>query len=105
MMIEKLKDLLQDIPEISGWRIRDRRIEGRELYFIRRNVDMQRSKDVRHTYLTVYRDFQEEGKKYRGSVDVQIHPTYSDGEILALVEQSLEAARYVRNEHYPETMR
>ena len=101
MMIEKLKDLLQDIPEISGWRIRDRRIEGRELYFIRRNVDMQRSKDVRHTYLTVYRDFQEEGKKYRGSVDVQIHPTYSDGEILALVEQSLEAARYVRNEHYP----
>lgn len=101
MMIEKLKKLLADIPDISGWRIRDRAVEGRELYFIRRNVDMQRSKDVRRTYLTVYRDFQEEGKDYRGSVDVQIHPTYSDGEIRALVEQSLDAARYVRNEHYP----
>jgi len=101
MMIEKLKKLLADIPEISAWRIRDRRIEGRELYFIRRSMDMRRSKDVRRTYLTVYRDFQEQGNGYRGSVDVQIHPTYSDGEILALVEQSLDAARYVRNQHYP----
>jgi predicted Zn-dependent protease len=100
-MIEKLKGLLAGIPEISAWRIRDRRIEGRELYFIHRNVDMQRSKDVRHTDLTVYRDFQEGGKAYRGSVDVQIHPTYSNGEIRALIEQSLDSARFVRNEHYP----
>jgi predicted Zn-dependent protease len=101
MMIERLRQLLASIPQISAWRIRDRRIEGRELYLIRRSVDMQRSKDVRHTYLTIYRDFQEEGNAYRGSVDVQIHPTYSDGEIRALIEQSLDSARYVCNQRYP----
>jgi PmbA protein len=100
-MIEKLQKLLTGIPELSAWRIRDRRIQGEELYFIRRSVDMQRSKDVRRTYLTIYRDFQDNGNRYRGSVDVQIHPTYSDQEIRALVDQSLDSARYVRNQHYP----
>jgi predicted Zn-dependent protease len=101
MMIERLRDLLVSIGDISAWRISDRQIEGKELFFVRRDVDMQRSKDVRSTYLTIYRDFREGENQYRGSVSVQIHPTCSDGEIRALVEQSLDSARYVRNQHYP----
>jgi predicted Zn-dependent protease len=101
MMIGKLRELLAGIPDISAWRISDRRIQGQELFFIRRDVDMQRSKDVRHTFLTIYRDFQEGENKYRGSVAVQIHPTYSGEEVRALIEQSLDSARYVRNQHYP----
>jgi predicted Zn-dependent protease len=100
-MIKRLQDLLAGIPDVSAWKISDRRIEGRELFFIHRDVDMQRSKDVRRTYLTVYRDFQGGEKRYRGSVAVQIHPTYSGGEIRALIEQSLDSARYIRNLHYP----
>jgi PmbA protein len=104
MMIEQLRELLAGIPEISAWRITDRRIEAQELFFIRRQVDMQRSKDVRHTFLTVYRDFREGGNTYRGSVTVRIHPGYSSEEIRALVGQSLDSARYVRNQYYPLVM-
>jgi PmbA protein len=101
MMIDKLQQVLAGIENISAWKINDRQIQGQEMFFIRRDLDMQRSKDVRHTYLTIYRDFQEGKKKYRGSVVVQIHPTYTDGEIRSLIEQSLVSARYVYNEVYP----
>ncbi|UCF99736.1 MAG: hypothetical protein JSV89_09400 [Spirochaetaceae bacterium] len=101
MMIERLRQVLGGVRGVSAWRIIDRQIEGQELFFVRRDVDMQRSKDVRHTAVTVYRDFQEGEKKYRGSVVIQIHPTYSEGEIRSLIEQSLDSARYVRNEVYP----
>ena len=100
-MIQQLQQLLSSIPDIDAWKITDRRIQGQEMFFVRRDVDMQRSKDVRRTFLTVYRDFQEDGKKYRGSVAVQIHPSYSSEDIRALIEQSLDSARYVRNQHYP----
>jgi len=101
MMIKRLKEILGGIEEISAWRIVDRQIQGQELFFIRREVDMQRSKDVRHTSVAVYRDFREGRNRYRGSVLIQIHPTYTSEEIRALIHQSLDSARYVRNEHYP----
>jgi PmbA protein len=101
MMIKRLEEILNRTEEISAWRIIDKQIQGQELFFIRRDVDMQRSKDVRHTSVTVYRDFQEGRNLYRGSVLVQIHPTYTSEEIRALIHQSLDSAQYVRNEHYP----
>jgi PmbA protein len=101
MMINRLKEILSRIEEISAWRIIDRQIQGQELFFIRRDVDMQRSKDVRHTSVAVYRDFREGKNRYRGSVRVQVHPTYTSEEIRALIHQSLDSAQYVRNEHYP----
>ncbi len=100
-MIKRLKEILGGVEEISAWRIIDRQIQGQELFFIRRDVDMQRSKDVRHTAVAVYRDFQEGKNRYRGSVLVQVHPTYTSEEIRALIHQSLDSAQYVRNEHYP----
>ena len=100
MTVEKLRELLAGIDGLSGWKIVDRQIEGRELFFIRRDVDLQRSKEVRHTALTVYKDFSEGGKSYRGSVTAAVHPTHTEGEIRALVEQSLEGAAYVHNEAY-----
>jgi PmbA protein len=101
MMIDRLRDILAGIRGVGAWKISDRRIEGRELYFVRRDVDMQRSKEVRHTFLTVYRDFREGGSEFRGSVTVQIHPTATDGEIRHIVERSLDSARWVRNQRYP----
>jgi predicted Zn-dependent protease len=100
-MIKRLKEILGGIEQISAWRIIDRQIQGQELFFIRRDVDMQRSKDVRHTAVAVYRDFQEGNNLYRGSVLIQIHPTYTSEEIRALIHQSLDSAQHVHNEHYP----
>ncbi|MBN2551912.1 MAG: hypothetical protein JXB06_04045, partial [Spirochaetales bacterium] len=101
MMIDRVRDLLGRFGDVSAWRISDRQIEGKELFFIHRDVDMQRCKDVRHISLTIYRDFLEGKKSYRGSVSVQIHPTHTDEEIRRLIEQSLDSARHVHNEHYP----
>jgi PmbA protein len=101
MMIKRLQEILAGIRDIDAWKISDRQVEGQELYLNHRDVDMQRSKDVRHTYLTIYRDFKADNKDYRGSVVVQIHPSYADGDIRALIERSLDSARYVHNEAYP----
>ena len=62
---------------------------------------MNRSKQVVHTLLTIYHDFEQENKKYRGSVSVQIYPTYTQEEIQKVINEGLFSAGFVKNEPYP----
>jgi predicted Zn-dependent protease len=100
-MHDRLQKLLAEVPGVSAWKVQEQGVEARELFYIRRRLDMQRSKEVRRTVLTVYHDFQERGTRYRGFVTVQIHPTHTDDEIRLQVERSVASARYLRNEPFP----
>ncbi len=101
MMLERIIEVLKQEEGISAWKISERRIEGQELFFIRHDLDMQRSKDVLHTEVTVYHDFEEGGQRFRGSLEIQIHPTPSLEDVRTLVRMAVAAARYVRNPHFP----
>jgi len=100
-MIEKIKEILSNIEGIDGWKINEKKVESKELFFIKKELDMNRAKDVHHIMLTVYKDFQEEGKKYRGSSTTTIFPTMSDEEIEKAIRDALYAASFVKNEYYP----
>ncbi|KKK89126.1 hypothetical protein LCGC14_2736250, partial [marine sediment metagenome] len=71
-----------------------------ELFFIRDRVDMNRSKEVEHFQLTVYRDF-EEGKPYRGSVSLRLYPGSTEAEMEQTIDNGAFAAGLVRNEPFP----
>ncbi|MFW6172847.1 MAG: metallopeptidase TldD-related protein [Elusimicrobiota bacterium] len=100
-MLEKLKDILSKSKNIDGWKIVEDNVEDRELFFIKKKLDMNRAKKIRNFYLTVYKDFEENGKKYRGSAEVKVHPTMNDKEIEEVIDNSTYSAKFVKNPWYP----
>lgn len=101
MMIDKIKNILSDNSDIDDWKIVEQTISSDELFFVRKSLDMNRAKEVHHFHVTVYKDFEEDGVKYRGSSLVKIHPSMSADEIKSAVDEAVFAAGFVKNRYYP----
>ena len=101
MIMERIINILSDIKGLDGWKINEKTTESKEIFFIKKNIDMVRSKDVQHISLTVYKDFEEDGVKYRGSSLVDIHPTMGEEEIREVIEGAVYSAGFVKNKYYP----
>ncbi len=99
-MIERLTSILSRAG-IEDYLIREKKIESRELYYIRRELDVARSVDATDISVRVYRRYSENGTEYRGSGDVLIFPTMTDTEIEAKLRRGYDACLYVRDEAYP----
>ncbi|AKI98060.1 metallopeptidase TldD-related protein [Kosmotoga pacifica] len=100
-MLKKIRDVLENTSDVTDWKIVETIKEGHELYFIKKELDMNRAKRVRYYEVTVYRDFELKGKKFKGSASTTIHPTMSREEIKRRIEESIFAAGFVRNRPYP----
>lgn len=61
--------------DVDGYKIVETKVNSEELFFIKKDLDMNRSKDVHHFKVTVYKNFEENKMKYKGSSIVNIHPT------------------------------
>ncbi len=95
IIIEILKE-----KSIENYCIYDELRESAELFFIKKNIDLTREKKAREIRLTVYRDFERDGQKYRGSSAVYIYPGYARERIGALIDEAYESALYVLNPYY-----
>ncbi|MDR3596738.1 metallopeptidase TldD-related protein [Clostridium sp.] len=100
-MLDKIKQILKDNKNINGYKIVENEVEAIELFFIKKNVDMDRAKDVQHFKVTVYKDIEENGEKYKGLATTNIHPTMSNEEIDKAINEALFAAQYAKNPYYP----
>lgn len=100
-MLNTMITILGKQQDINGYKIYETKIESNELFFIKKNVDMDRAKKVHHYKLTVYTDFEEEGKKYKGSATTFIHPTMSENEVVTAIRDAAFAAKFVKNPYYP----
>lgn len=99
-MLDRIKQVLID-NNVDGYKIVESKAEANELFFIKKNVDMDRAKDVHHFKVTVYKDGEEDGKKYKGSASINIHPTMSNVEIEKAIGDALFAAQFAKNPYYP----
>ncbi len=99
-MIELIQEILKDLSGVSAWKINEKTVNSEELFFVRKKLDMNRSKVVHHYFVTVYVDFEEEGKAYRGSSKAGIAPTMSLDEVKEILEDATFAASLVKNEPY-----
>lgn len=100
-MLEQIKKLILEQKEITGYKICETRVHSNELFFVKKNVDMDRAKDVRHYKVNVYIDFEENGKKFTGSSSTFLHPTMNEEEMKKAIAETAFAARYVKNPYYP----
>ena len=98
---ERTLTLLKEAPDISAYSFVISQETSKEAFFVKDKLDMNRSKDVFHTRLTIYKDFEADGKKYRGSAVCKISPQDTDDVIKHKIKDALFAAGFVKNEWYP----
>ena len=100
-MIDRIKHILSNNSNISAWKIVDEHIESGELFFVRKELDMERSKHVRRIILTVYVDFEEAGSSYRGFSTTYLHPSMDEAELAHAISETALAASYSKNKPFP----
>ena len=84
----------------DGWAVRDEIRTGWEFYFIRHALDQNRVRETEHITLTIYRAFEEDGKKYLGSASAELAPTATETEAEKLIRSLLFEAGLIRNRAY-----
>ena len=99
-MIDRLRAILSRAG-IGDYLIREKRTDSRELYFIRRELDIARSVDSHDISVRLYRTFSENGAEYRGSGEVLIFASMTDEEIEEKLRLGYDACLYVRDAAYP----
>ena len=99
-MIDRIKALLVK-SSCSGWKLTVKEIDGTQGYFILNRLEMMRAQKVTEITLTVYKDFEESGTKYRGSVTIELFPTMTDEEMKGKIERAVGGASAVKNKWYP----
>ena len=98
-MTEKIKNMLVDLS-IESYLITEISEESEELYFIKKRLDVKRSKNVKKTTLTVYHDHDRDGKMMRGSADVLLFSDMTDEEMKKKIGDGYYAAGFVNNPFY-----
>ena len=97
--MERIKRLLKEagIPEYSVLKTAERTAE---LFFVKKQLDTRRIKDVEKYQVTVYRTDEKDGKKLRAATDVTVVNAYSDAEIVKALSDAYFAAQFAMNPYY-----
>lgn len=98
-MTERILDILKS-EKIEKYSIYQERRESSELFFVRKKLELVRGKDTVDVKLTVYREFDKEGKHCLGSSEVFIYPETDDEQIKELIKSAYASALYADNPYY-----
>ncbi len=99
-MIDRITELLEN-SSCSGWKLTIKETDGAQGYFILNRLEMMRGQKITEITLTVYKDFEEDATKYRGSMSIQLFPTMTDEEMTVKINRAVAGASAVKNRWYP----
>ena len=88
-MREKILQAIRKF-QIETYLVTEKTVEGAELYFIKKEQDAVSA-------VTIYRDFETDGKKMRGSANINIFPEMTQEEVDEAVKGAYYAASFVKN--------
>lgn len=98
-MLNKILSALKNVGIIT-YLINENQEESVELFFVKKNLDMRRRKDVTKYNVTVYQDFQDGETKIRGASSVNLYSSMSEAEIEEALRDSYYAASFVKNPYF-----
>lgn len=98
-MIDLIADILKE-NGIEHYLIHDTIEESAELFFIQKTLDMRRKKKVHLGEVTVYRDFEKDGKQCRGFADTNVSSSMTRQELEERIKSAYFAASFVPNPAY-----
>lgn len=71
-----------------------------ELFFVKKNLDMRRMKDVEKIEIFVYKEMEKDGKKTKGGSGVSVNSGMSDDEIVKRIKSALYSTEFSQNPYY-----
>ena len=95
-MREKILQAIRKF-QIETYLVTEKTVKGAELYFIKKELDMRRMKQDAVSAVTIYRDFETDGKKMRGCANINIFPEMTQEEVDEAVKGAYYAASFVKN--------
>ncbi len=98
-MINTIKNILSE-ENIDTYLITETISDSAELFLIRRTLDAKRTKSVRKYEVVVYRDFEKDGARMRGSSLAYIFPSMEKEEIARTLRDAYYAASFVCNPYF-----
>lgn len=99
-MIETILKVLKE-NNIMTYLINEISTQSVELFFIKHQLDLTRKKKVIEYKVTLYKDFEYEGAKMRGSAYTTLYPSMTETEMKEVLAHMYNAAGAVRNLYYP----
>lgn len=100
-MIDTIKDCLNSNKKISNWVIKKETKNSKELFFIKKKLDMNRAVSFTEYKVKIFVDFEENAEKYTGDVVFTIGASDSKEDIAQKTEFAVKQALYVKNKAYP----
>ena len=97
--MERIKRLLKEAG-ISDWIVCRTEERTAELFFVKKQLDTRRIKDVEKYAVTVFRTDERDGKKLRAQTDVTVLAAMTDAEILDAFKDAYFAAQFAMNPYY-----
>jgi PmbA protein len=98
--MKNIIELLNSHPQVDEWQIIATDTSSNELFFIKDELQMNRKKDVSIYRITVFKNFEIDGRKLKGSSSTSLSPAYTEEEIIKKIDQAALAASFVNNEYY-----
>ena len=98
-MIDRIFSALKTCG-IEDYQITMTKEESAELFFIKKELDMQRRKNVTTANVSAYRVFEEDGVRFRGVASVSVQESQTQQEIEKLFSDAYYAAGFVKNRYY-----
>ena len=100
-MIQRIKNALARCG-ISLWRINEREDETAELFFVKKQLDTRRIKDVRKYEVTVFRDVEAKdgGRPSRGFTSVMLVASMDDERLDEALKGAYYAAQFAANPYF-----
>ena len=81
----------------DAWRVTELKTYSAELYYIKKQLDIPRVKNMTEYSVEVFRDFEQDGVKYRGFTTIPVPPGTGDSELKQRIDSALFAASFVKN--------
>ena len=97
--MERIKRLLKEAG-ISDYIVYGYSERTAELFFVKKQLDTRRIKDVEKYAVTVFRTDERDGKKLRAATDVTVLAEMTDAEIKKALEDAYFAAQFAMNPYY-----
>ncbi len=98
-MIDKILSVLKKCG-IKDYQIILTQEESAELFFIKKELDMQRCKKMRTARVSIYRVFGEGEQRFRGVASAQVQESQTTQELEKLFNDLYYAAGFVKNKYY-----
>lgn len=98
-MIDTIVRILKE-EQVEHYLIQETHLESAELFFVKRSLDMRRAENIHEVQVTVYRDFEKDGKRCRGNAVFMANPSDSEDELRAKCKKAFMAAAFVPNGYY-----